>query len=83
MATQPDFLPCAPGVYANGINPDNGAVSHHLVLGFQKGEPVLYPPLTKGHAFAIQVGPHAMYCPQLGREASDINNCKALLGAPS
>lgn len=78
----PDFLPAAPGTYANGIDTKTGAVSHHVVLGFQKGEPVLYPELPKGHAAVIEVGRHTMYVAQIGREVSDLMHAKRLLGAP-
>lgn len=82
MPTATEFLPAAPGTFANGVDRKTGAVTHHIVLGFQKGAPVLYPPLAKDAAALIAVGHHTLYIPELGREASDIMHAKRLLGAP-
>lgn len=77
----PEFLPAAPGLYAHSISPQTGEVRHHLVLGFHKQDPVTYPPIPKGYAFACYVSPHMLYCPQTDREHGGINDVVDALGA--
>ena len=79
MATA-DFLPVAPGVYANTVNRKTAQVRHHLLIGFRGTEPVIVPPAPKDSVVAYAVSPHLLFCPELNVEVMDVNDIARRLG---